>query len=175
MTVWNVLTLLFVVVCLLNLALTLALVKRMREHDLQLKQGRAIPEPIADVGTRPDDFTATTIDGEQITLDDLIPGTLVGFFDPHCDTCHEHVVPFAKQAGLQPEGAKQVLAVIRDLEGDEEMLGVLRPVARVVIERRRGLVGRAFHVEAMPSFCWLGEGQLVVAHGYDRPGVAVAP
>ncbi len=167
MSLWDVLGVLALAVGLLNLVLVFALIKRVREHDTKLSAGPAVPEPILSVGERVEDFTATTTDGETIDRSSLLDGTLVGFFDPLCETCHSHLAGFAERARQLPHGRMQMLAVIRKEEEAGQMVAVLRDAGRVVVERRRGPVATAFSLQATPAFCRLGPDQVVVAHGYD--------
>ncbi|MEV6522567.1 hypothetical protein AB0M43_11530 [Longispora sp. NPDC051575] len=158
---------LLTVLVLLNLTLAIGLVRRLRDHDQRLatlEQGA--PEPMLPLGERIDAFTAVTVDGEELTRETLAEGTMVGFFDPQCETCHSHLPLFAAEAARRGPGL--ALGVVREDDESHEMVAVLAPAARVVVERRRGPVARAFHVEATPAFCRLGAGQTVVAHGYGH-------
>jgi hypothetical protein len=161
-------------VSLLNLVLTIGLVKRIRDQDERIATiTRGEPE-LLDIGERVDDFTTTTVDGEALSRDLLGGGTLVGFFDPTCETCHEHLPKWAAQARRLPDGRVQALAVVREDPEVHEMVSVLNPVARVVVERRRGPVAKAFHVKATPAFCRLGDDQVVSAHDYEPNLTAAA-
>ena len=162
MSVWQGITVLIGLFAVLNLLLTLALIRRVREHDARLAAGPHT-EPIIDVGEQVGDFTAVSTEGHEVTRSMLPPGCLVGFFDPLCDTCHEHVAPFTAQARLAP----YALAVIRDEQEAAEMAAQLATAATVIVERRRGPVARAFQLGATPAFCYLGEQQVVAAHGYE--------
>ncbi len=162
MSMWNAITVLIGLFVAANLVLTLALVRRVREHDVRLAAGPQT-EPIIDIGQRVDDFTAISTEGHEIVRSSLPSGALVGFFDPLCDTCHEHVAPFTAQARLAP----YALAVIRDEHEAAGMAAQLAAAATVVVERRRGPVARAFQLQATPAFCYLGDDQTVTAHGYE--------
>jgi hypothetical protein len=167
------LTILIGLVSLLNLLLMLGLIKRVQEHSARLAvAGAGEPAAMLDVGERIDEFTTTTVDGEQVTRDLLPTGTLVAFFDPQCEICHEHLPSFAAEARRLPAGRHQALVVVRDGEDVDEMVLPLAPVARVVVERRRGPVARAFHVKATPAFCRLGADQVILAHRYEADAPA---
>jgi hypothetical protein len=159
--------------CLLNLALMLGVIRRLREHSARISSGiSAQPDPMLSVGEMVDEFTTTTVDGEPVSRDLLTGQTIVGFFDPDCELCHEHLPGFIAEAGAS--GRERALAVVRG-SGDDatEMVALLTPAARVVTEQRRGPVARAFHVKAMPSFCRLDESHVIRAVGYE-PGGKIA-
>ncbi|MEV0650405.1 hypothetical protein AB0I28_34620 [Phytomonospora sp. NPDC050363] len=160
------LTVLATLLGLLNLLLTVALVKRVREHDAKFAAFEVKTVALAEVGERVDDFEAATVDGEILTRDALPEGTLVGFFDPQCETCAEELPKWSAVAAALPLGRKQALAVVREAPDQEEMIAVASPHAHVVVERRRGPVARAFRVKATPAFCVLGAGQVVVSHEF---------
>src|ERR1041384_1123039 len=89
------------ILCALDLFLTFAVVRRLREHTTELERlagmalpgsggsapgvlvGRSLPEPAA-VGA-----------GQS---------RLVGFFDSNCSTCFEHAPEFAAVAGARTPG-----------------------------------------------------------------------
>lgn len=152
---------------LINLLLTVALVKRVREHDEKIaKFDVPMPSALAEIGERIDDFEASTVEGAPLTRAALPEGTLVGFFDPQCETCAEELPKWTEVAKSLPLGREQALAVIREAPDQEEMIDVASPHAHVVVERRRGPVARAFRVKATPAFCVLGAGQVVTSHEF---------
>lgn len=154
--------------CLLNLALTVGLVKRVRDHGERLSaMTHPEPVPMLDIGERVAEFAVVTMDGEHLTRDRLKGGTLVGFFDSQCEVCHDHMPGFIEAAAKLPGGREQALAVIREGEDVAEMATPLARVARVVLERKRGPVARAFRLRATPAFCRLGEDQVVRVHEYE--------
>jgi hypothetical protein len=168
------LTVLLTVVVLVNLALTVGLVRRIRDYDSRLHRLEQGSPTMADIGERVGEFSAVTVDGDEITRGALVPGTIVGFFDPQCETCHSHLPGFAAAARSLPGGRSQTLAVVRDEEDFQEMVDVLAGDVRVVLERRRGPVSRAFKVAAIPSFCLLGPDQTVATHDLAQLEASVA-
>lgn len=145
--------------CLLDLLLTLGVVRRLREHGTQLQSllaradhapaEHAVP-PVAGEGVG--DFLSTTVDGEPVSRDLLAGETLVAFFSPSCTTCREQLPEFVEYARDLPGGRSQVLAVVAG-EPDEtaEMIKTLTPVARVTVEDFDGELSRAFAVDAFPA------------------------
>ncbi|MFG2000327.1 TlpA family protein disulfide reductase [Spirillospora sp. NPDC048911] len=146
------------VLCVLNLTLTLAVIRRLREQG----HGHAVsatPPVALKPGSRPAAFTATTTAGEQVSAADLTG--LVGFFSAGCEPCHAMLPHFAERAGAM--GRADVLAVIGG--NDEELAAALAPVARVVVEDHDGPVAGAFQNSWTPAVYLLGPDHAVVATG----------
>lgn len=147
---------LLAVLCGLNLAMTLAVVRRLRrqaeratEDAVRLPPGVPVPE-----------FSAVTVAGRVVARSDLTGArAMVAFLAANCPPCHEQVPAFVAYARSVPGGAAQVLAVVvggtdaetaelaRDLEGTAEV--VLEPVA--------GPLQKAFSVTGFPTFYVLDE------------------
>lgn len=143
-------------VCLLDLVLTLAVIRRLREHTTLLASRPAMPEPsLVGVGETVA-FEATTATGEHVTSTADAGTTLVGVFSPECSACHERLPDFTRYAAGQSGGRERSLAVI---VGTEEAAtaqrGSLEPVARVVVEAPGGPVSSALKVQAFPTFVLL--------------------
>ncbi|MEV4112454.1 hypothetical protein [Nonomuraea sp. NPDC049695] len=143
--------------CLVDLVLTLGVVRRLREHtklldglyeavDLMggpLGGGRQL-SPGDVVG----DFEATTVDGTRLTRELLPDGTVVAFLSPDCSGCHEKLPAFASWAAGQDRS--RVLAVVDNRSGDPaEMVTTLQPVAQVIVD---SAVSDAFGVQSFPTF-----------------------
>lgn len=172
----------FVVLCaltLLNLVLTLGVIRRLREHTALL--GRPSHPAHGDASpTRPvdavvGDFTATTADGVVVSRDSLAADTLVGFFSPGCEACDVLVPEFVELAASVPGGRTHVLAVVEALPGDEDQhTAPLSEVARVVVERPEtaGLVA-AFGVTAFPAVCIVDSDGRIVATGRSLAALPV--
>jgi len=155
--------------CLLDLVLTLGVVRRLREHARLISKGaaRSSTRITAGLGVPPGevvaDFAATTTDGESVSRATLLRPTLVGFFAPGCPNCAEEMPEFIDFARSLP-GREHVLAVISGgtvMETDyPERLG---PLARVVLEDTTGPVQQAFQVSGYPTLFFVDEGGTVVA------------
>jgi hypothetical protein len=165
------LTVVLTLVVILNIALTFALLRRVAGHDARLAALEKGAPTMAEIGERIEDFATTTTDGEQFGRDDLVAGTLVGFFDPDCEVCQSHVADFVAAAETLGGDRARTLAVVREAEEAQLMVDAFGPGIRAVIERRRGPVSRAFHVMATPSFCTVGPGQVIASHDYGHPAL----
>ncbi|MER6914774.1 hypothetical protein ABT354_24130 [Streptomyces sp. NPDC000594] len=103
---------------MVNLVLTVGVVRRLREHTelLERTPAQAAGAPggmagIASVGTAIPAFTAGPPDS-PITDRDLLDGTLVAFFSPTCAPCRDKLPGFVARYEGQPEEARKVLAVV---------------------------------------------------------------
>lgn len=169
----------FGVLSLLNLAFTAAVVRRLREHEQALAPYAGMPAwpaaPLLAVGERIGSFEVVTVDGDQVSRETLSEGTLVGFFDPDCDACHEQLPGFVASARDVPGGKSATLAVVGAGTGADDLVLQLRQAARVAIDSRGGDVQRAFGVQMFPAFCSLGADQVITAHGYEAEHAATVP
>lgn len=165
----------------LNLVLTLGVVRRLREHSQQLGRlavgglsglGGPGEELILPVGERPDEFTAHTVDGGEVSLASLRRPAMVGFFSPDCPPCTEWIPRFV--AAASRSAREQALAVVV-ADGAEAVADVarLRDVAAVVVEPVDGPVAKAFAVRGFPALCTLAEDGTVLAN--EAPAVVGSP
>jgi mono/diheme cytochrome c family protein len=145
--------------CLLNLLLTIGILRRMRaqpapkaELPFALRPGSAVGE-----------FAATTTDGEPVTAAAL-NGT-VAFFSADCAACHEILPDFLTYARAQ--GRDNVFAVFG---GDEpDTVRALAEVARVVTaELDGGPVAAAFRNTWTPALYVVADGQVTATAGRVR-------
>jgi hypothetical protein len=164
-------------VAVLNLLLTVGVIRRLRQHTENLANlstmGGPQPSIMIGEGERAGEFAATTTDGEPVTRDLLSGQTLVGVLTPDCSACRERLPEFVSSAETFPGGRGQVLAVLAgELEQVEEYREQLAPVARVVIEPpMKGAVATALKVEGFPAFAVLDADGTVVASGFSPDGL----
>lgn len=143
------------VLCLLNLLLTIGILRRMRAQ-----AAPAGPSPALGPGSSAGEFTAVTTHGEPVSHDTLTG--VVGFFSADCEACHELLPSFVEHA--RKLGRENVLAVFGG--DDEAALRALTPVARVVVaDRDGGPVARAFRNTWTPTLYLIGDDHRVVATG----------
>ncbi|MCD9194406.1 TlpA family protein disulfide reductase [Streptomyces albireticuli] len=168
--------------CTLDLLLTLGVVKRLREHtELLAKVSENMPgmPPVIGVGEEVGEFTAVGVDGEALTRESLRGDTLVAFFSPNCEPCHEMLPRFVAYARARSGDRERALAVVvgaADLAA--EQVEALRPVARVVVEGSDTALTTAFRIKGFPTVLRVaqdGHGHAVVAQNrvnLDSPAVA---
>src|SRR2546429_2115191 len=102
--------------CLLDLVLTLGVVRRLRDHTERLTALSGVSRPAASsdsllpVGSVPDDFGVSTLDGSLVSRELLGAPALVAFFTPGCAPCRERVPEFVEYASGVPVGRDRTLA-----------------------------------------------------------------
>lgn len=160
-------------ICVLNLLLTVGVIRRLRQHTDKLANLSTLGGPPVHImigeGEQAGEFAATTTDGEPLSRDLLSGQTLVGVLSPDCSACKERLPEFVARAETFPGGRGQVLAV---LAGEPERVELYReqlaPVARVVIEPpMEGPVATALKVQGWPAFAVLDADGTVVTSGLD--------
>jgi hypothetical protein len=163
---------------LLNLALTLGVVRRLREHTELLARANSPGESffeqmILATGATIGDFAARTTDGAAIERDDLDARTLVGFFSPHCGGCRDRATAFAETAQRLRGGRRSALAVIAaaDLEEASDFVRRLDATSQIIVEPDGGPVQSAFKVTGFPAFCVVGEDAVAMASGFELDGL----
>lgn len=157
------------VLCLVDLVLTLGVIRRLRDHSKRLSGANGFPtgETVGRPGMAVDSFSATSLTGEPATLDDLVEPTLVGFFAANCPTCEEQLPAFLTYAATFPGGKQRILAVITTEAGGVRYRSALSEVAaKVVVEPELGPVQQAFGVNGYPAFVVVIDG-VVAQSGHD--------
>ncbi|MFF3443783.1 hypothetical protein [Streptosporangium sp. NPDC002721] len=147
------------VLCLLNLLLTIGILRRMREQAVSAERSAGslfVLGPGSSIG----EFSAVTTSGEPVSHDTL--AGVVGFFSADCEACHELLPRFVEHA--RKLGRENVLAVLGG--GDEAAVEALGQVARVVVaDLDGGPVARAFRNTWTPALYLIGDDHRVVATG----------
>ncbi|MFE6844635.1 TlpA family protein disulfide reductase [Streptomyces sp. NPDC057686] len=169
--------------CLLDLLLTVGLVRRLRaQQTARTPADRSADEGMLPPGAVIGAFETRTLDGRPLNARDLGTGTVVVFLSPGCPPCHERLPRVVAALGSVP--ANEAVAVIaggtdEDAE-TQQMVEELAPVAKVVHEGNSGPVTQAFAVRAFPVMCRVrAAGEVVVVeavgeHVLPAP-VAAAP
>ncbi|MBY8872675.1 TlpA family protein disulfide reductase [Micromonospora sp. PLK6-60] len=142
---------------LVNLLLTFAVIRRLRENAATAtsQPGPDFTGAVPVAGDRPEPFVAYDLDGT--VLDDAAnPATLIGFFSTGCGACVEQLPTFVRQAADSPGGRARTVAVVQGDGGQaDDFVRELAPVARVVVETGSGPVSTAFRIGAFPAWCLL--------------------
>ena len=157
-----------------NLLLCLRIARRVRDNAGRLDRldrlGR-VPATLATMlepGRTVGAFQAVTVDGQEVTGEDLADTTLVGFFATDCEACDDRLPEFVAYAEEHPGGWSRVLAVViaPDAAAAEPLITRLIGVARVVQAPVDEIVLRtAFGVRGCPAFGLIGDGGVVRASG----------
>ncbi|MFI6689996.1 TlpA family protein disulfide reductase [Streptomyces sp. NPDC050485] len=138
--------------CVLDLVLTLGVVKRLREHTEMLASNSAVDTYTINVGEQVGEFTASSVDGEEVTHQLRQDDTLVAFFSPTCGPCRDKLPKFVdhvERGGITRD--RVLVTVVGDAEESRGFIEQLRPIARVVCERSDGELTAAFKVKAFPT------------------------
>lgn len=162
--------------CLLNLLLTVGVIRRLKEHTelIQNMPGTGPPpEVMLPAGERVGEFAAETEDGVRVARGELTAETLVGVFSPGCGACAEQMPEFIERAGGNARGRDAVLAVVvGDREEYAAQIERLSAVARVVVENPGGEVSAALGVQGFPAFARLDASGRILASGYQAAELA---
>ncbi|QXE38752.1 hypothetical protein KQY30_35645 [Streptomyces sp. GMY02] len=166
--------------CVLDLVLTVGVIKRLREHTELLTAPP--PEPAVTVGERVGEFAATTVGGSPLGPQDFAGETLVAFFSPTCKPCNEKLPDFLRYARTPVAGEQSPVAVVVGEPAQaNDFASRLAPVARVVVERPGGAMGTAFKADMYPTLLKVApadDGTLVVtdnAAALERSAAVAAP
>jgi thiol-disulfide isomerase/thioredoxin len=157
---------------LVNLLLTLAAIRRLRQYAdlLSTTPGGAGGGVIA-AGGRPAEFAAVDTEGHPVSGDGP---RLMGFFSPDCEPCKAALPAFVTLAAEYPQGRTRVLAVVAgDGPGVTDFTGDLTRVAQVVVESTDGPVSTAFQVSGYPAWCSLDEHGVVQRSGVGMDDLPV--
>jgi thiol-disulfide isomerase/thioredoxin len=141
--------------CFLDLLLSFAIIRRLRQGTPESGSLSQLPGLAADSGGRPiPPFNATTITGTELSQAGLAgrPAAFA-FFASECHSCRDHLAQFAGYARSFPGGASQVAVIIAgSAEGAADIVAALTGLAQLVIEPDFGPVATAFSVRAFPTF-----------------------
>jgi hypothetical protein len=145
--------------CAIDLLLTLAVIRRLREHEQRFVglSGAAVAfQPAVD---RVPEFTATTVDGRTVCGPDL-RGAVVAFFSTDCVACEPEVPKFVRYLAEEGYERKQVLAVVAGVDTPEakRIVDQLHEIAEVVREPFDGTVCTAFANSRFPTYYLVAEG-----------------
>jgi len=167
------------VVALLNLVLTMGVIRRLRDQ-AAMGTPRRDEQRLPIVGAAVGRFNAVDIDGRQLSLADLTGPAVVGFFTPSCLPCQELLPQFVAQAGALAEPGWHAVAVIvaEPGEDDTEYRQLLAPVARTVVEAPHGALQHAFGAGAFPTIAVIDEHHTITASSFDAaalPGKQAVP
>jgi peroxiredoxin len=156
------------VLVLLDLALTAAVIRRLRvpgEHP-------SVPDAGGlSVGAEVPAFEVAADDGGLITAEAFSGRrSLVAFYSSGCKGCHEQAPGFAVQAGkLAAEGVQVLPVLMTNGSGQDDgeldsLRELLAGTGRLVVDGE-GALARAFAVQATPSYFTVGPDGRVTGKG----------
>jgi peroxiredoxin len=165
------------VLCLVNLALLFAVIRKLRLLGEQVDKVPILaPAALLPVGSQAPEFTAVTTRGEARSLADLAGSrSVVGFFSPGCEPCRTQLPEFIEFAKALPGGPGQALAVVvGQTEGAARFAADLEGAVAVVMTSRQGPLKAAFSVRGTPAFYLIGPDGRIEAQGMAVQALASA-
>jgi hypothetical protein len=167
--------------CVVDLILSLGIIRRLREHTAELEKlthGGGGPPGMTtmETGTAVGDFTATTTGGTIVRREQPDESQrLFAFMSPGCGACKDQLPGFiAYTAGF----SGTVTVVIHTDEDSDDATTTyatrqLAGVAEVVIEPREGVLGKAFRVDGYPTWYLIDPEGMILASGFAIDRIAV--
>lgn len=166
--------------CILDLLLTFAVLRRLREHTERLGQlsgaghASAGVDRAALMGRELPEFTATTVDGAVVSRESLAGEVeLVGIFSPGCPPCHAQAPLFATEAAALPAGKTLALVAGSGRDADE-FVGMLKGVGTVVTGQEGMKVVNGLSINSFPTFVRFDAEGAIVDAAASVPGLSMS-
>ncbi|MFI6485653.1 TlpA family protein disulfide reductase [Nonomuraea sp. NPDC050663] len=155
------------VLCLVNLLLTVGVVRRLREHTELLAEQAAAPPPPLRPGTRVPGYAELTGATEE---------SVIGFLSPGCEPCRTLLPGFLERAGA---AGSSLAVVVGGAERAKEYTDRITGHVEVAVEEMGGPLTSAFQVTVFPTFFVVAPDGTVLGSGngltaLERPAGAGA-
>lgn len=139
-------------IAVLNLLLTMAVIRRLRRYEAA--QGAPLPDSGPKVGATIPEFSGETLSGETVATTDVSSAEAVfAFLSTTCSACPTSLPYLVEYAQARELKAAQVVAVIGGEQADAgEFLDALAGKATVIMEAAMGPITQSFDVSAFPTF-----------------------
>ena len=154
--------------CVVDLLLTLAVLRRLREHTAELARlsgaGPASMGVDRDqlIGQELPQFSATTVGGAAVSRESLTGEVeLVGIFSPGCGPCLVQAPLFVEEAGRLAAG-KTLALVAGSGSGADDLVQILEGATDVVLAPVSTTVVNGLSINAFPTFLRLDAGGAIV-------------
>ncbi len=153
-------------VLVIDLALSIAIIRRLREVAQSLGTRGSVSTAAVERGLAPGEplpaFAAVTTDGEDILSAHLIrKGALIAFFAAECDACRQHMSELRRvldQSGRQPN---TLVVVDGDAHAGFDLISRAEQFGQVVSEPNDGPLSRLFRVGVFPTFFVVGDSEVI--------------
>lgn len=141
--------------CAADLLLTMAVIRRLREHTHQLAtlQRREPELGLLPAGSPLPTFAGQSVNGELVSSDTVRP-EILAFLSTTCKACSTELpelVRYLRAGGVERAAAIVVVAGADSAEG-RQLVDELNRVATVIREPMDGTIGRTFSVNVFPTF-----------------------
>ncbi|MDI6097440.1 TlpA disulfide reductase family protein [Actinoplanes sp. NEAU-A12] len=151
---------------LIDLVLTGAVIRQLRDTEKQLVEMNTPP----DTGMAPGELMPEFVspDSDLSRTDLAGKRTLVAFFSTGCRHCPAQAERLAERADEIAGRGITVVSVLGVSEGDtEELSPLLRKAGRLITENGSGEVAGAFRAFSTPTLLVFGEDGVLVANGHS--------
>jgi hypothetical protein len=150
---------------LIDLVLSAAVIRRLRDTEQQLIEIMTPPETGMTPGEPMPDFV---LPGGEFSRADLTGRpALVAFFSASCRHCPAQAERLAERADELADKGVAVVSVLSASDGAADDLSpLLRKAGRLVGENGAGELMRAFHAEHTPTFLMFDRAGLLLANGH---------
>ncbi|GIH06140.1 hypothetical protein Rhe02_42070 [Rhizocola hellebori] len=151
--------------CLLDLILTLGVIRRLREHTETLAQLSSSGRDGIAPGTVVGDIHGRSITGTAIDRTFLTGGedTVIGFFSPGCGPCKALLPEYLSFVSDIP--SRVLTVIVGDHDAASEYVEALAGTGEIVVESPPGAIAQALGVDGYPTICMVDNGGRVVAAG----------
>lgn len=151
---------------LVDLVLSAAIIRRLRETEAKLIEMTTPPTSGLPIGATMPEFASP--DG-QVSSTDIAGGpVLIGFFSAGCRHCPAQAEVLADRAEEIASEGVRVVSVLTVGEGmTDELAPTLTKAGPLIVEGDQGTVTAAFQVQGTPSFVMFGADGRLVAQGHD--------
>ncbi|MEU8390977.1 TlpA disulfide reductase family protein [Micromonospora sp. NPDC048843] len=151
---------------LVDLALSAAVIRRLRETEAKLIEMNSPPASGLSVGTTLPEFVSP--DGQVSSADLAGSPTLIGFFSAGCRHCPAQAEKLADRAEEFGGTGVRVVSFLTVGEGMTDELGpTLRKAGLLVMDDSPSAVMAAFQVQGTPSFVLFDADGRLAARGHD--------
>jgi hypothetical protein len=158
---------------LVDLVLTFAIIRRLRETEAKLIEMNTPPESGLEVGARMPEFATT--DGTLSHADLADAPALIGFFSAGCRHCPAQAEQLADRAEeLNTQGVRVVSVLSLGDGAVDELSPTLRKAGLLVSESEPNPVAAVFQEAATPSFVFFGDDGRLLARGHDLGEVLIS-
>lgn len=159
-------------VSVINLLLTMAVVRRLRQHEERLADRPNRP-PYSQLGTVLPEFAAESANGSPVDRGFFTGLTLVGVFSTHCRACREQLPAFAAKAQERFKG--HVLAIVAGAPKESaDFAAALGSAATLITEPVGGPLSRAFQVKSVPTFFIVNEHAVIATVSGTVAGLEIS-